>query len=314
MTGLRKKRKAIFMIICITAVMVACSLSVSADMGPKPSVRIIFENLGDDLCYGTLLSVKESTGPSTAWNGIEEDARHNENPNGYYSYLTFGYDIWKAFVDYAETDDFYFLQEAWKVNETKELAWTYYPPDEFKILLYFPESGEFLVSDICKRYAFDSYFTVNMDGVSLSADYNEEMSTDARMTAYKSYNYGKEIISLVMRIIITIAIEMAAALLFGFRKKKQLLLLAGVNTATQIMLNVLLNIINYNSGEMAFVMFYVLLEFAVFIIEAILYCRVMRKADSVQKSKWFYVLYAFLANGVSFGAGIAAAQIIPGIF
>lgn len=35
-----------------------------------------------ELCYATLLSSKESTGPSSAWNGREEDARHNENPRG----------------------------------------------------------------------------------------------------------------------------------------------------------------------------------------------------------------------------------------
>lgn len=287
-------------------------ITANADMGPKPSVRITFENLGDELCYGTLLSSRESTGPSSAWDGNEEDARHNENPN--YSYQTFGYDIWKAFVDYAENDDFYFLQEAWQINETKELAWTYYPPNEFKILLYFPETGEFSVSGVYERYAFDSYFTVNMDGVKLSVDYNEELSSDERMNAFKSYNYTVEIVSLVARIIITILIEMAIALLFGFRKKKQLLLLVGVNAATQIILNVLLNVINYNSGELAFVVFYILFEIVVFVIEAILYCTIMKKISETPKKNWFYVLYALIANAVSFGAGFIVAQMLPGIF
>ena len=308
----KKFTKVLTMLLCTVMVIMIFPITANADTGPKPSVRITFENLGNEECWGTLLSSKESTGPSSAWAGNEEDARHNENQN--YSYQTFGYDIWKAFVDYAENDDFYFLQEAWQINETKELAWTYYPPNEFKILLYFPETGEFSVSGVYERYAFDSYFTVNMDGVKLSVDYNEELSSDERINAFESYNYTVEIVSLVARIIITILIEMAIALLFGFRKKKQLILLVGVNTATQIILNVLLNVINYNSGALAFVIFYVLFEMAVFVIEAILYCTIMKNISEQPKKNWFYVLYALIANAVSFGAGFIVAQMLPGIF
>lgn len=310
----RKLTRVFTALLCAVLVMMVFPITASADTGPKPSVRITFENLGDKECWGTLLSSKQSTGPSSAWNGKEEDAQHNENPNGYYSYQKFGYDVWKAFVDYAENDDFYFLQEAWQINETKELAWTYYPPNEFKILLYFPETGEYAVSGVYERYAFDSYFTVNMDGVKLSVDYNEELSSDDRLNAYKSYNYGVEIGSLVARILITIIIEMGIALLFGYREKKQLLLLVGVNSGTQIILNVLLNIINYNSGEMAFVVFYVLFELVVFAIEAILFYHLLNKISIKQKPKWLAVAYALVANAVSFGAGMMIAECLPGIF
>lgn len=310
----RKLTRVFTSLLCAVLVMMVFPITASADTGPKPSVRITFENLGTEECWGTLLSSKPSTGPSSAWNGNEEDAQHNENPNGYYSYQKFGYDIWKAFVDYDEKDDYYFLQEAWQINETKELAWTYYPPNEFKILLYFPETGEYAVSGVYERYAFDSYFTVNMDGVKLSVDYNEELSSDDRLNAYKSYNYGVEIGSLVARILITIIIEMGIALLFGYREKKQLLLLVGVNSGTQIILNVLLNIINYNSGEMVFVVFYVLFELVVFAIEAILFYHLLNKISIKQKPKWLAVVYALVANAVSFGAGMMIAECLPGIF
>lgn len=310
----RKLTRVFTALLCAVLVMMVFPITASADTGPKPSVRITFENLGTEECWGTLLSSKPSTGPSSAWNGNEEDAQHNENPNGYYSYQKFGYDIWKAFVDYDEKDDYYFLQEAWQINETKELAWTYYPPNEFKILLYFPETGEYAVSGVYERYAFDSYFTVNMDGVKLSVDYNEELSSDDRLNAYKSYNYGVEIGSLVARILITIIIEMGIALLFGYREKKQLLLLVGVNSGTQIILNVLLNIINYNSGKMVFVVFYVLFELVVFAIEAILFYHLLNKISIKQKPKWLAVVYALVANAVSFGAGMMIAECLPGIF
>ena len=288
-------------------------VTANADMGPKASVRIQFENMGDELCYGTLLSERESTGPASVWDGTEEYAQHNENEN--YSWAEFDYETWKAFVEYEDPDGYYFLQEGWTVSETKEIAWTYYPPNRFKILLYYPETGNFVSSGIYEKYAFDTYYTVDMDGISIgSVEYNEELSTDERIEAYRSYNYRVEVFSLIARIAATIAIEMILALLFGFRKKKQLLLLVGVNTVTQVVLNVLLNIINYNSGQWAFVFYYILFELLVFGLEAVVYCAWMNRLSEKTKPTWFYVLYAFVANAVSLVAGIFIANLLPGIF
>lgn len=301
------------MILCTVMVIMIFSITANADMGPKASVRILFENMGNKLCYGTLLSQQKSTGPSSVWDGTDENACHNENEN--HSYEVFDYKTWNAFVEYEDVDGYYFLQKGWKVSETKKIEWTYCPPNSFKILLYYPETETFVVSGIYEKYAFDTYYTVDMNGVNIgSVNYNEELSTDERIEAYRSYNYRVEIVSLIARILITIAIEMVIALLFGFRKKNQLLLLIGVNASTQIFLNVLLNIINYHSGELAFVLFYVLLEIVVFVIEAMLYSRILKKNSEKPKQKWFYWLYALIANAVSFGAGIVIAQVLPGIF
>lgn len=308
-----RARKIICLILCTIFVSALIPITANADMGPKPSVRVTFENLGDTLCYGTLLSKNPSTGPSSVWNGIERDARHNENE--YYEYETLNYENWKAFVEYEDSDGYYFLQEAWQINETKELAWTYYPPSSFKILLYYPQTGQFAVSDICERYAFDTYYTVDMDGIDIgSVDYDEKASNSDRLTAYKSYRWRGETLSLVARILITIAIEMGVALLFGFRERKAILLLVAVNTSTQIILNVLLNVINFNSGQSAFVVGYILIELAIFVIEAILYSAVMNKFTDTPKKTGFFVIYALVANAISFGAGIVVANLIPGIF
>ena len=273
-------------------------ITARADTGPKPSVRITFENLGDSLCYGTLLSEKPSTGPQSAWGGNEDFAYHNDNER--YPYATLNYETWKAFVDYEDTDGYYFLQIGWQVNETKELNWTYYPPQKFKILLYFPETDTFLVSGIYERYAFDSYFSVDVGASMLQVE--------------TSYQFGWEILSLLARVCITIALEMAIALLFGFRDKKTLLLLIIVNSATQIILNVLLNIINFNSGQAAFVTGYVLLEIAIFAIEAVVYCKMTTLLTHKDRPIWFYILYAFVANAASFVVGLEIAKLIPGIF
>ena len=154
-----------------------------------------------------------------------------------------------------------------------------------------------------------------MDGVHINEVRCEEANgTPEGLEASRSYDYSQELISLAVRIVLTILIEMIIALLFGYRHKKQLLFLAGVNGGTQIVLNVLLNIINYKGGQLAFVLFYVLLEIAVFAIEAgIFYGRLGRMGNTSQP-KWLAVLYALIANAASFGVGIMAAQWLPGIF
>lgn len=309
---MRKRGQIFLALLCVVFSALAFPVTAKADMGPKASVRIRFENMGDELCYGTLLSEKKSTGPASAWDGMEEDARiYEEYPYSNYLPRT----VWEAFVSYKDPDGYYFLQEGWTVSETKEIAWTYYPPFRFKILLYYPETGTFVSSGIYERYAFDTYYTVDMNGVNIgSVEYNEALSTDRRIEAYRSYQYRQELLSLAARIVLTVIIEMAVALLFGFRKKKQLLILTITNIATQVILNVALNLINYDSGPLAFAVFYVLLEIVVFAIEAVLYCTVLKKASETKKSNWYYVIYSLAANSVSFAAGLLLARVLPGIF
>lgn len=310
---MRRFQAVFLLILCAAIITVGFPSAARADMGPKPSVRIHFENMGDELCYGTLLSKTKTTGPASAWDGVESHAKHSDNKS--YSYADFDYEIWKVFAEYQDEDGYYFLQEGWKVSETKKIEWTYYPPQSFKILLYYPETQTFAVSGIYERYAFDTYYTVDMDGVHINEVRCEEANgTPEGLEASRSYDYSQELISLAVRIVLTILIEMIIALLFGYRHKKQLLFLAGVNGGTQIVLNVLLNIINYKGGQLAFVLFYVLLEIAVFAIEAgIFYGRLGRMGNTSQP-KWLAVLYAFIANAASFGVGIMAAQWLPGIF
>ena len=74
---------------------------VCADTGPKPSVQIQFQNMGDELCYGTLLSESISTGPATAWDG--------SSPYESWQYGEDGKEIWEAFVSYKDTNGWFFF-------------------------------------------------------------------------------------------------------------------------------------------------------------------------------------------------------------
>ena len=151
-----KKGIAIW-IVCFVITFAVFPVTAYADTGPKPSIHITFENMGEDVCYGTLLSKSDSTGPASAWDGNPDHIRSSD----------LDIDVWQAFVDYEDADGYFFLQRGWLCSEKKELNWAYYPPSSFKILLYYPESGTYTVSDIYERYAFDSYFRVVMDGLEI---------------------------------------------------------------------------------------------------------------------------------------------------
>ena len=287
------KRKIFVFLMCFILVM-NLPVTASADIGPKPSVRITFTGIEGETYYGTLLSERRSTGPSTAWDGYEDYSGWKpENEKV----------IWEKFLGYEDADGYYFLQEWWDCSESNQLSWTYYPPNPFKILLYFPETDTFYVSDIYERYAFDSYFTVDL------SDYDT-----TPILAEKSYDFTWELISLAARIILTIVLELAIALLFGYREKRALVFLAIVNVITQVTLNVALNIINYVSGSMGFTFAFICMEIVVFAIEAIAYKSLLKRFSTVEQEKRRGVSYALVANTASFAIGLWLAHLIPGIF
>ncbi len=284
-------RRTLPRLLCVLLLVLSLSLPAQADMGPKPSVHISFSNMDDSLCYGTLLSREASTGPSHVWDGEE----------AYSEYCGLPEEIWRAFLNYEDQDGYHFLQEGWQVNETKELSWTYYAPQDFKILLYYPESDSFRVSGPYESYAFASYFTV-------------DLASPDPLAAVESYQYGPELLNLGARILLTIAVEMLVALLFGFWEKKQLRLLLIVNVATQLLLNIALNLIHYYKGLLDFIAWFIALELLIFVIEAIIYGMQMKNCSKKPKPGIVCVLYALVANGVSFAAGIKLAELLPGIF
>ena len=287
------KKRLAALLLCI---LLSLTLSVTAyaDIGPKASVRITFTGIEGETYYGTLLSQQRSTGPSTAWDGNPEYAHYDRGDGGRA--------IWEKFVAYEDADGFYFLQEWWDCTESNALRWTYRPPSVYKILLYFPESDSFLVSPIYEQYAFDSYYTVDLSDLS------------APLSAQRNYDYTWELISLAARIVLTILLELAVALAFGFREKRLVAFIAAANVVTQVILNVALNLVNYYSGSLAFTLSYVLFELIVFAAEAAAFAVLFQRFSESEQKRGKILLFAFVANALSFGLGLWLSHLIPGIF
>ncbi len=318
------------------------TMKASADTGPKPSVRVKFENMGDELCYGTLLSKTPSTGPARAWDGTED---------GKYIYEGADEAVWRAFTEFKDEDGFYFLQWFWRADEHKALNWTYYPPQTFKILLYYPDrttksgaadnssgastrdsettaaSCAFCVSDVLERYAFHSYFTVNMAEIADNTSGNLIAAIPLPVT--QSYDYSAEILGFFVRFIITLGVETLLALAFGLRTKRAFLTVLAANGATQVALNILLNVqLHFNNVYGVFPPYF-FAELFVFVAEAALYCFILGKRKNggengstdenggkaaIVYSKKRLILYAFTANLISFCIGLPLAILLPAVF
>lgn len=293
------KKRILPLLICVCVGFALFPASSGADMGPKPSVVIDFKGLEGENYYVTLLSKTDSTGPYSAITRGSDYVLYESGDEDY--------DIFLKFAGYADEDGYYFLQYFKNCGGSQRFAWTYYPPGNFKILVYFPDYDAFAVSaEAYERYAFDSYYTVSVSGAPATGN--------AAVSAEQSYDYSAETISLAARVILTIALELAIALLFGYREKRQLIFIGTVNAVTQLALNVALNIINYYTGWLAFVVFYALLEIAVLAVEAGLYCAMMNKYSIKAASGRRAAVYALCANAASFAAGFGLAIIIPGLF
>lgn len=288
---------------CIAILLCALPVPVFADMGPKPSVVVDFIGLGDTRCYATLLSETPSTGPHSAVGEYPDNERYHERDAEYA--------VWQKFASYQDADGYYFLQYFGDCTETARFEWGYYPPGKFKILLYFPEEDRFLAGgQVYERYAFNSYFTVDISHLGKE----DETPPEEEIALVKSYDYLGELLSLLVRVVATVAVELLVALLFRLYAKKQLFFIFCVNIATQIILNVLLNVIHYYNGDLSFVVFYALLELLVFAVEAVLYSVYLKRYAAKPMKKWVAPVYALIANAASFAVGFWIARIVPGIF
>lgn len=319
-----KERKAI--VLCMLVLLLAGSQKVMADTGPKPSVVIDFEGLEGENYYATLLSEDSSTGPHSALDSeYGNDARYQEGDEDY--------DIYRQFVEYEDSDGFYFLQYFGSCADNQQFRWGYYPPQRFKILLYFPERDCFLTNDVVyERYAFDSYFAVNVELREIgeeNADMTVEQAekeniettveptggmTVKKNTILNAKTYAQEVLALIVRALITIAVEITIAFLFAFRGKKQLRLLIVVNLVTQIALNLVLYLLYYKYVWITLLLFYPALEILVFVVEGAWYAKRLNLDAARQASRAKIWMYALVANAASFGLGLWLSGKIPIMF
>lgn len=258
------------------------SVTAHADCGPKPSTTITVHTGGGERAVVTLLSEQENCGPYGRVGPGEE-------PPEYTELNAVEAEAWDVFRDYRDPDGFSFLGELWDSNVT----WGYWPPETFKIAVYYPDYNVLWVSeDPYERYAFHSDYRLNLPALGAGAQNGE-----VDMVLKKESDIPEELFGLLWRIFLTIVIELSVARIFGFNSKRQKRVLLRVNLITQVGLNLLLWVWYYWSGPLTAMIGLAAAELVVLTAESIAYLRWLRDDEGVLRTLG-YALCANLASVV----------------
>lgn len=259
------------MILFVILVLAASVLPVHADMGPKPSFVIRFHEKSSDM-WATLLSFENSSGPykevTSSFNEAEAYATDPESVR-----------ILKEIRDACPIPEGWHLLEFADNLIDGELAWTYYPPGFFRLLVYNETTQEYIITQPMKRYAFSVAYLADIRNgtVELSRDYDL---------------FDRDIRPFLIRCLLTIALEMSVGLIMGIRSKKGILIIAMMNVCTQVFLNLIFSTVAYynGSGLLSYLFIFLPMEMIIFVIEAVIYSKFLKAY-----CRW-PVLYAFIAN------------------
>ena len=250
------------------------TVTAYADCGPKPSTTITVHTGGGERAVVTLLGEKESYGP---YSRVEP----GQEPEDYMDLNDMEAEAWDVFRDYADPDGYCFLGELFDSNVT----WGYWPPETFKIAVYYPDYGVLWVSeDSYDRYAFHSDYRLTLPALGAGAQNGE-----VDMVLKKESDIPEEVFGLLWRIVLTIVIELSLARVFGFGSKRQKKVLLRVNLLTQVGLNVLLWVWYYWGGPLEAMLRLAVAELVVLIAENVAYLRWLREDESALRTVGYTV-------------------------
>lgn len=279
-TAMRKLWRVAGFLLAVLMIGLFSSKRAYADMGPKPSVNVTFENIGQRTIYASLYAKKG--GPSPVSFGDIKDVDLS---------------IQEIFSNYSKTEEARYVEDIWIIDaKNPTLDCRYMPPEEYKLVVYIPEENRLLESSFYTKVAFEQNYHVDLASVSL----------DGKVVLKEApYMWVKAVLSLALRIFLTLAIEIGIALLFKIRGKKSILVLTITNIATQLLLNIPIMVIEYRSGGgLGMLVLIFFLELLIFAIEAVVYSLALKKTNEPPIKIDKAVGYAFVANLVSALAGI----------
>lgn len=166
--------------------------------------------------------------------------------------------------------------------------YTYVPPQTFKLILIF-EDDTYVTSPIITTKLFNSHVIWDLTSVDLlytQSDVGiiEEIIPFSQMTS-----------DLLIRILVTIAIELLVLFLFKYRLKRSYLLVFGVNAVTQTALTLFMFLMRYFFMPFFGEIFALTVgEFFVFLIEAVVFMTFLKEKKT--KRAFGYTIVANLAS------------------
>ena len=246
---------------------------VNADTGPKPSSFITIKGIEGD--YVSCFASRKADGPNFT----------------YQDYLEYGYDHpeYNPIMEYEDDEGYKWITNYYICKGESTISFTYFCPSEFKIVIY--QNNELLIAtEMLEMYAFSTYYEIDFSTGTITTP------EDIKVT--KTYDYSSEILNLILRIVLTLAIEIGVFYLFRLYTKHNLRVVIIVNLITQIFLNFAVNIKFFYSGIISAIFLLFIIEFFILIIEFIAYQFLLK-----DKKRYLISLYPLVANLLSFVLG-----------
>lgn len=273
------------LMLCLSLFMAS---SVKADMGPKPSVKIMIENIPEQQFVLALLTKDDE----------HEDRRDHlkektdmADPCALMKQKIYEYEVdgWKLAFSPSGTP---FMVDADYDGLTMRssdgrVQFTYYAPSNFKVMLVTEDGSQYVSNEITTtRFSAECIY----DQATCELTENLEAYQEHDRQEY----YGMAKIYLVG----TLMVEGFLLILFGLSQAGNLPIFFLANILTQIYMHMdgWYYETHYGSGGMAGVIHYIVKEALIILVECLLYAFFMKQKNG---KKLRVILYAIIANLVS---------------
>ena len=267
-------------------------VTVFADIGPKPNTHISFRGYEGEF-YVTLFSKESSSGPWDHWN-VDSNLRVNSG-------LVASGEIDNIFLAYSDPDGYFYLGYVQKCSSKTDFDWSYYAPEQFKVVIYFPEQGIISRSAAIEKKDFSAYYNV----------FNE-----SGMIRVESSGFTIQVVLFLLRVFATLLVECAAARMFFIKGKGNYAKIVFINIVTQLVFNAVVWQ-QGGAGSMARgfsgMIFLPLLEIGIFAVEGFFYSVTTEIESPFVYSLSANILSLIVGLVIPFEKVIPFARTLPGI-
>ncbi|MBI9009080.1 MAG: hypothetical protein JEZ05_03535 [Tenericutes bacterium] len=302
----RNYQKNILIIFLFTLISFLSITVVKANSGPPTNVRIEVINYEVDFNFDLLIHKESSLSQeeiNEALNWIDEgDYSFNYSDTEFLIYMA-SYQDSEGFVSnllYGDVDYYYANDYG---DERGFFAQMYLNvPKEFKVLLYTDEEN-IITSELITMSQFDYRLTLDLTGVDMSSN-QDNVGVVSGYIGNPWFNFTTWF-NFILRLILTLVIELGVLYLFGYRKKTTYVFITLMNIVSQGVLNIVLISVFYNnpSEGYAFIGTFIIGEFFVFILELIIVSIFVKEYRLFRRMS-----YSLCANAASLVIGLLLAS------
>lgn len=272
----------------ITLLWVMCLLGIPAlaDTGPKPALTITVQHPPQEPYYLDLLVQRDAPYDNLyeARGNLDKEMLEllkSQMANGWYPALSYGNGIPLHGKLTGEPIK----------NGTMMHRFSYFGvPEEYRIFIV-TESGEMTLSVPMQKEAFQEKVTFDYEKAQQTPFGQAEVGQKNQLMAY--------FIQFLTTLLPTLLLEGVVLVLFRYPLRRNLRPFLAANIATQVLLTVALGTVLHQTGLIEAYLLLPLLELIIFAVEAAYYHKVLVRPAGPGKP----VLYAFVANLLSFGCG-----------